>query len=445
MKHYLTIAVLMCTLAPQITAQTCEWSELIGKPLVLYRYGRLQDGIFTEFAFTNPAGPTPVETLVLTDSTHFDWKYSLSGDFSREIELKGNKIDVYPPFWNNRYISIVSRNDNVIMTEGHDGITRLFFIPDAQPAPAALPVSCNSQKGFCDGKLDDLMSSFSDFTYHSSTPMGRHFLYVLKLEDGMKEWLEGTDAGFNTNKGLMKPFDVKPFPNGAPVLSDVNQKLMTDGHFISALAEIAYLYPDFIQSIIHQESPDVFRVDLFDPMGQPIVVRINNQFPLTYEGAPELCVGKDGQPNWATILEKAVMKWIKLYQPVANVENCCTEWVLPILTGDGRSFCVQPGKLSAKDLSRVITTCLNYGMIVCGGFMNGGITLDGLDLESNYSHGYSFLPPQKAGALFSIRDTYGTGDADGIMNVMPDNTSVPPLINLRILSPGAAAKFFKQK
>ena len=100
----------------QVASQTCEWSELIGKDLVLYRYGRLKDGIFTDYRFTNPAGAEPVETLTLTDSTHFEWKYSLSGDFKREIELKGTKIDLYPPFWNNRYIFIVQRNDNTADT-----------------------------------------------------------------------------------------------------------------------------------------------------------------------------------------------------------------------------------------------------------------------------------------------------------------------------------------
>ena len=383
-----------------------------------------------------------METLTLTDSTHFEWKYSLSGDFKREIELKGSKIDVYPPFWNNRYISIVQRNDNVIMTEGHDGITRVFFIPDPQPTPESLPASYNSEKGFCDGRLDDLMQSFTDFTYHSATPMGRHFLYVLKSEEGMKEWLESTEEGFTLTSGTVKSFDVTLFPNGKPVMADVNHKSLNDGNTLSVLANLAFRYPEFIQSIIHQESPESFRVDMFDPMGKPIVVRVGNRFPVTFDGEPILSTGKDNRPNWSTIMEKAVMKWIKIYQHVSTIEGCNSEWVAPMFTGDGRSFCVQPGRLSSRDLARVITTCLEYGMIVNGGFLQEGVSLDGSTTRTY--HGYSFLPPQKAGSLYSIRDTDGTGENDGIMNVTTNDETVPPLINLRIISPGVAVKNLSQ-
>lgn len=383
-----------------------------------------------------------METLTITDSTHFEWKYSLSGDFKREIELKGSKIDLYPPFWNNRYISIVQRNDNVIMTEGHDGITRLFYIPDSQPTPESLPVCHNSKKGFCDGKLDDLMPTFTDFTYHSATPLGRHFLYVLKSEEGIKEWLESTEEGITLTSVTLKPFDVTLFPNGDPVMADVNHKSLIDGNALSYFANLAFQYPEFVKSIIHQESPESFRVDMFDPMGNPIIVRVGNRFPVSYEGEPVLCVGKDNKPNWSTIMEKAVMKWIKIYQHVSNIEGCNSEWVAPMFTGDGRSFCVQPGRLSSKDLARVITTCLEYGMIVNGGFSEDEVPLDGL--KTRTYHGYTFLPPQKPGSLYSIRDVDGTGDTDGIMNVTTNDETVAPLINIRIISPGAAVKSLSQ-
>ena len=34
-------------------------------------------------------------------------------------------------------------------------------------------------------------------------------------------------------------------------------------------------------------------------------------FPFTFEGKPALSVGKDNKPNWSTIMEKAIMKWIQ--------------------------------------------------------------------------------------------------------------------------------------
>lgn len=90
MKQMFLLLLCLLILPFQVASQTCEWSELIGKDLVLYRYGRLKDGIFTDYRFTNPAGAESVETLTLTDSTHFEWKYSLSGDFKRDIDGTGD-------------------------------------------------------------------------------------------------------------------------------------------------------------------------------------------------------------------------------------------------------------------------------------------------------------------------------------------------------------------
>ena len=93
MKKIMTIVALMCTMTFQVNAQTCDWSELIGKKLVLSRWGSMMDGFFLDYNFTNTFGEKPMEQLVLTDSTHFEWKYSLSGDFSRECTLKGKVMD----------------------------------------------------------------------------------------------------------------------------------------------------------------------------------------------------------------------------------------------------------------------------------------------------------------------------------------------------------------
>jgi hypothetical protein len=440
MKRILTILALMSAVAFQMNAQTYDWSDLIGKKLVLSRWGRFVDGIFLDYRFTNPAGEKPVEQLMLTDSTHFEWKYALTGDFSYHCLLKGNVMECEPPFWENRHINIIKSVGNVILTKGDDGLTRCFFIHDPQPTPEALPASCISEKGFCDGKLDDLLTSFTDFTYNSQSPMGRHFLFCLTVDNEMKKWLESTDEAFISIRGVVKPLEVNLYPNGKPVLADVNQKLMEDCNFVSVMAEMAFQYPEFIKSIIHQESPESFRVDMFDPMGNPIVVRVSNRFLLMKDGSPIMSVGKDDQPNWITILEKAAAKWIKIYQHIDYLKGCNAEHVTPMFTGDGRSFCVQPGRLSCQDLTRVINTCLEHGMMVNGGFLKEDIPLDGQDTIAK--HGYTFLPPQKDGACYSVRNPYGKGEDNGILNIMPDNKDIPPLIDLRIISPGAAAKYF---
>lgn len=440
MKRLLTILALICAVTFQMNAQTCDWSELIGKKLVLSRWGHMMDGFFLEYNFTNTFGEKPMEQLVLTDSTHFEWKYSLSGDFRRECKLKGNVMDIDPPFWNNRHITIFQRKGNVVLTEGEDKLIRAFYIHEDQPAPESLPASCVSEKGFCDGKLDDLMSVFIDFTYHEVTPMGRHFLFCLPAGNDEKKWLESTDEYFTSSQGTVKAFDVNLYPNGKPVTADVNHKLLEDYNVVSVLASMAYLYPEFIRSIIHQESPESFRVDMFDPMGKPIVVRVSNRFLLTSDRRQNYCAGKDDLPNWSTILEKAAAKWTKVYQHIYHIEGCFPEMITPMFTGDGRSFCVKPGQLSSQDLSRVINTCLQHGMMINGGFLKAGIPLDGHKTE--VMQGHSFLPPQKAGALYAIRNPQGKGDDDHIMNVMPADKDVPPLIDIRVISPGVAAKYF---
>ena len=83
-------------------------------------------------------------------------------------------------------------------------------------------------------------------------------------------------------------------------MADVNQRTFSDCNFLSVMADMAFQYPEFIKSIIHQESPDSFRVDMFDPMGKPIVVRVSNRFLFANDGSPVLAVGKDSMPNWIT-------------------------------------------------------------------------------------------------------------------------------------------------
>ena len=59
MKQMFLLLLYLLMLPFQVASQTCEWSELIGKDLVLYRYGRLKDGIFTDYRFTTDFAGQP--------------------------------------------------------------------------------------------------------------------------------------------------------------------------------------------------------------------------------------------------------------------------------------------------------------------------------------------------------------------------------------------------
>lgn len=51
------------------TSQEISWDQLIGKEMVLYRYGDLKDGYIGQwYQFTNPAKDKPVEQFVLKDA-----------------------------------------------------------------------------------------------------------------------------------------------------------------------------------------------------------------------------------------------------------------------------------------------------------------------------------------------------------------------------------------
>ena len=435
---------LMLAVSFSMTASATDWSELIGKELVLYRWGELRDNCFSWIRTTNPAGERPVERMVLTDATHLVWKYSMDGDFTRECSIEGEVLTLKEPLFDNEHLRIVECDGEVLLISGEDKLTRAFSILNPKPEPSQLPASVGSKKGFCDGKLDDLLPYITDVTYSSRTPMGRNFLYHRQATQEDKAWLESTKEVFDGEKGQIKAFGVNLFPNGKPVLADVHQKSINDCNAMSVLADMAFLYPEFIKSIIHQEAADSFRVDMFDPDGKPITVCVSNRFPVREGGYPIFCVGEGDTYCWISIMEKAAMKWIKVYNHINNsIEGCNAEWITPMFTGDGRSFCIQPGCLGSKDLARMINICLENGLMVNGGFLKRDIPLDGHKTISQ--HGHTFLPPQRKGALYAIRNPWGNIPNNHIMNVMSDNTVVPPLIDIRVISPGAAAKFFDKK
>lgn len=435
---------LMLAVSFSMTASATDWSELIGKELVLYRWGELRDNCFSWIRTTNPAGERPVERMVLTDATHLVWKYSMDGDFTRECSIEGEVLTLKEPLFDNEHLRIVECDGEVLLISGEDKLTRAFSILNPKPEPSQLPASVGSKKGFCDGKLDDLLPYITDVTYSSRTAMGRNFLYHRQASPEDKAWLESTKEVFDGEKGQIKAFGVNLFPNGKPVLADVHQKSINDCNAMSVLADMAFLYPEFIKSIIHQEAADSFRVDMFDPDGKPITVCVSNRFPVREGGYPIFCVGEGDTYCWISIMEKAAMKWIKVYNHINNsIEGCNAEWITPMFTGDGRSFCIQPGRLGSKDLARMINICLENGLMVNGGFLKRDIPLDGHKTISQ--HGHTFLPPQRKGALYAIRNPWGNIPNNHIMNVMSDNTVVPPLIDIRVISPGAAAKFFDKK
>lgn len=444
-------------------SQNIGWEQLIGKTLVLSRYGILARGnhgqwhsyglmensdinimdnvcFGQQYTFTNPAKDKPVEQFVLKDATHFVWQYSLNGDFQRVCKICGKDLILTEELFGNKCFHIIYSKDEVIYTLGDDKITRVFYIYNSNPSPEMLPISYYSKNGFCNGELDDLLPYATDNTYLKDFPLGRHYFNARRLTPEMEKYLTQPALADLPNQTENKAFDVVLYPQGKPVVTDVNQNACGDCNFMSVLADMAFLYPDFIKSIITKEKDGTFRVKMFAPDGKRITVAVSNKFPV-HNGNFYYCSTADGQPNWATVLEVAAIKYIAAYQMIGGVQGCNAEMMTPMFTGDGRSFCIQPSKLSQADLTRMITICLKNGIMVNGGFQKGQMELDHHTTISD--HGHTFLLSGREDALFAIRNPWGRSTNSYIMHVTKEDSKVTDVIDIRIISPGAAAQYFK--
>jgi hypothetical protein len=295
---------------------------------------------------------------------------------------------------------------------------------------------------FCNRELNDLTRYMTGSSFYSNSfHMGKHFRNCHKATEEELAWLADPNALPKTVEGFTRwtAKIVRLYPFGKPVPADCNQTAIGDCNTISTLADMAYLYPRFIQSIITQESTRKFVVKMFDPDGNRIEVAVNNKILCHDNGNVAQVTGKKGVITWCTIIEKALAKWLYVYKPGTGLGGFGAEGMTPILTGDGRSFAVSPGTVSAKDLARFVNTCLRHGLVVNGGFNVGGLPLD--KHETITAHGHSFFLPNEEDALFAIRNPWGAGSDDHVMQCMDDGV-VPPTIDLRIISPGIAALYF---
>lgn len=297
--------------------------------------------------------------------------------------------------------------------------------------------------------ISDLMEFSSGDTHDESTPMGNHYAnkHVTTNED--KEWLENPDNEPNelsSNASLhWKTFTVENlYPYGTPKPADVNQHGIGDCSALAVFASMAYIYPDFIKSIIKDNGDQTYTVSMFDPQGEPVDVTISSKFLADDNGNIGAASGKNNQITWATILEKAIMKWNYIYKVNPDIGGIGSEHVAPLFTGDGNSFAFAPGKLTAEQLTRAVEVSLSQGKIIVGGFTTADVPVG--NYRTVTGHAYTIMYSTDATALFSMRNPWGyspgsaDGKEDGVLDIMDDGI-VPPIIDLRIINPGKAADF----
>ena len=292
----------------------------------------------------------------------------------------------------------------------------------------------------------ELVARGTSHTKNETTPMGNHYANKHVTTDDDRAWLANAanepDLLKSASGYTLRPYTVNLYPYGHPLPADVNQLGVGDCSALAVFAEMAYLFPDFIESIITDHKDGTYTVAMYDPQGKPVNVTIQSTF-LGDDNGIGATRGKDGKPNWATVMEKAIMKWNKIYQVNPDIAGIGSEHVAPLFTGDGNSFAIAPNSLLAEQLNQAVHLSLDERMIVIGGFNKAGLSVNGP--ETVTAHAFSFMLTNDPSAMFSMRNPWGnspngTKTDDGILNIANDGI-VTPTIDVRIIYPGAALPY----
>lgn len=284
-------------------------------------------------------------------------------------------------------------------------------------------------------------------TYTPSTPMGNHYIGAHVTTQSDKDWLLNAsnepDLLPSTPGYYWKEYPVTLYPFGTPKPADINQHVIGDCSACAVFAEMAYVAPDFIKSIIKDNGNKTYTVNMFDPQGKPVDVCVSSKFLGSSSfGAVS---GKNDVACWSTILEKAMMKWEHIYQVNPDVYGIGSEHVAPLFTGEGDSFAFYPGNLTPSQFKDAVELAFESKCLLIGGFNQGGVYVG--KSQTVTAHAYSFMKDSDPQALFAMRNPWGfspgdSGYTDGVLHIMDDGT-VPPLIDIRIICPGVLAQYYE--
>jgi len=299
-------------------------------------------------------------------------------------------------------------------------------------------------------KMEDLMLLASGFTHSTQTSMGVHYQNRHVTTDLDRVWLldannEPPVPGSLNDGAIWEELPVTLYPFGEPVPADVNQHNIGDCGALAALASMAYLYPDFIESIITDNGDKTYTIDMFDPQGKPVKVTLSSAFLVTKDNGNIAAVsGKRDQACWSTLLEKAIMKYNAVYKVNTEIGGIGSHVVPPLFTGEGESFGFPAKVLNADQLKVMVEISLEEGRFVIGGF-NQVKPIGNTNTVT--AHAYTYMLSMDPDALFSMRNPWGgnpgtDGKEDGVLNIQDDGV-IPTLIDVGVTGPGKAAPMKK--
>lgn len=292
--------------------------------------------------------------------------------------------------------------------------------------------------------IEEILSHRSSSSFSSVTPMGKHFENRHQTTNNDLAWLGSPSNQPSFTLDEFKswiPKEVNLYPFGIPQPADANQRAIGDCSLIAVLASFAYLYPDFIKNIISPLDDNSYLVYMYDPQGNPISVAVDNKFLCNNKGNIAQTTGKNNEANWATIMEKALMKWETIYQ-CNNIGGIGTEHASPPFTGNGDSFAIAPGAISNnEDMKTLVDYALSNGMISIGGFLQGGIICGTLETIAGHAFTVMYTAyPDKY--LWSMRNPWGLTEVDGVLEI-PNNRDIVKLIDFRLVNPGHARDYLR--
>ena len=314
-------------------------------------------------------------------------------------------------------------------------------------------ITAAAENDIDENSIADLMKRAENNTESGITPMG-------KLHESSKQnvtpeelaWLKDPTKQPDVFGGLtwarfQVVGDIYPF--GTPKPADANQHSIGDCCLVAVLSYIAYRSPDYIKSIIKTNDDGTFTVTLYDPKGEKVEVGVDNYF-VGNSGGIGAVSGKSNRVTWATVLEKAIIKWHQIYRGSSDIGGIDTVLVSPIITGSGASFTFSPeSRLTGAEMRRVVNVSIREGKILIGGFRYGDIPFDN-KYHTVSAHAYSLHQAgENSPYLFGMRNPWGSAavingyDAsreDGLMYI-PDDGVIPPMIDIRVVSPGKTAEY----
>jgi Calpain family cysteine protease len=126
-------------------------------------------------------------------------------------------------------------------------------------------------------------------------------------------------SGINASMGA--PKYVNLFPEGEPDAKDIDQHAIGDCYLDAALADMAQQDPEFVKNMVHDNGDGTYTVHLFTPHGQPVDVTVDSKVPIDSNGNSVSVTGPNGQVNWASIVEKAFVKYNDVYHVVGSPDS----------------------------------------------------------------------------------------------------------------------------